>query len=189
MKAQRLNNSSVKTRKLIKDTFVKMLSEKKEISKISVKELAERANISRATFYFHFDDVYGVIDEFEAELVDRFFTNATLLATDDYEKFFDTIFSYLEENDENYRMMIKSNDVMVSAPKLARLAINKLLEIVINDGKIKNKSFVELDISIFVDGLLMEYVKYCRGLSATTPKDLYLYSKEWYRRFVKERCK
>ena len=95
MKVRNLNNSSVKTRRLIKNTFIKMLDEKREIGKIGVSELAARAEISRATFYAHFDDIYGVAEEFETELIDKFFTNAKLLATDDYEKFFEALFSFL----------------------------------------------------------------------------------------------
>ena len=96
MKVRNLNNSSVKTRRLIKNTFIKMLSEKKEISKISVSELVARAEISRATFYAHFDDIYGVVEEFEREIIDEFFTNAKLLATNDYEKFFEMLFSFMK---------------------------------------------------------------------------------------------
>lgn len=188
MKVLNRNNSSVKTRRLIKNTFMQMLSEKKEISKISVSELVARAEISRATFYAHFDDIYSVVEEFEMELINEFFTNAKLLATDNYEKFFETLFAFLKENDENYKMMCKSNDVLFSAKRLTTLGVNKLLEIINSDSLIKNKEFIELEISIFLEGLICEYVKYCRNLTSVTPSDLYAYSKEWYKKFMKERC-
>lgn len=187
MKVQNLNNSSIKTRKLIRDTFIKMLSEKKEIEKISVSALAARANISRATFYSHFDDIYDVVKEFEDELVNAFFTNAKLIATDDYEKFFEAIFSFLAENDENYKIICKSDDMLFSPNRLSTLAINKLLELMHGDKRIKNREHIELDISIFFEGCLLEYVKYCRGLSAFTLDDLYDFTKKWYQRFIKER--
>ena len=101
MKVKNLNNSSVKTKRLIKNTFIQMLSEKKEVGKISVSELVERAEISRATFYAHFDDIYSVVEEFEREIIDEFFTNAKLLATDDYEKFFEMLFAFMKQNNEN----------------------------------------------------------------------------------------
>lgn len=188
MKVRNLNNSSVKTRRIIKNTFIQMLDEKREIGKISVSELTERAEISRATFYAHFDDIYSVAEEFETELIDKFFTNAKLLATDDYDKFFEALFSFLKENDGNYKMMCKTNDVLFSAKRLTTLGINKLLELINNDPKIKDRSFIELDISVFLEGLICEYVKYCRSLSAVTPDDLYDYSKAWYKKFMKARC-
>ena len=188
MKVQNLNNSSAKTRKLIRDTFVQMLSEKKEINKITVSALTARANISRATFYAHFDDIYDVVKDFEEELINAFFTNAKLYATNDCEKFFDAIFSFMKENDENYKMVCKSNDVIFSAERLADLAIKKLLELVDNDKKIKNRNNIELDIRIFIEGSFLEYVKYCRGQSPFNLNDLYNFTKEWYHRFIKDRC-
>lgn len=188
MKARNMNNSSVKTKRLIKNTFIEMLSEKKEISKISVSDLTERCEISRATFYAHFDDIYGVVEEFETELIDEFFTNAKLLATDDYDKFFEALFAFLKKNDENYKMMCRTNDFLFSAKRLTTLGINKLLELINNDPNIKNRNFIELEISVFLEGLICEYVKYCRNLTSVTPNDLYAYSMEWYKKFMKERC-
>ncbi len=189
MKVKNLNNSSVKTKRLIKNTFIQMLSEKKEVGKISVSELVERAEISRATFYAHFDDIYSVVEEFEREIIDEFFTNAKLLATDDYEKFFEMLFAFMKQNNENYKMMCKSDDVLFSAKKLATLAINKLMELIDNDTHIKNREFIELDISIFLEGLLCEYVKYCRGLTSISPNELYSYAKSWYKKFMLARCR
>lgn len=188
MKVKNLNSSSAKTRKIIKNTFIQMLSEKREIGKITVSELVRRAEISRATFYAHFDDIYSVIEEFEIEIIDNFFTNAKLLATDNYEKFFEALFMFLKENDDNYKMMCKSNDVIFSAKRLTTLVINKLLELINSDPNIKNREFIELEISVFLEGLMCEYVKYCRDLTSITPADLYAYSLEWYKHFMKERC-
>lgn len=188
MKVKNLNNSSVKTRKLIKDTFIEMLAEKKEISKISVSELVERAHICRATFYSHFDDIYGVVGEFEKEIIDKFFTNVKLLATDDYEKFFDELFAFMKENQENYKMMCRTNDFLFSAEKLSALVINKLLELCNASKDIKDRSFLEIEISVFVEGLLCEYVKYCRGLTAVSSEQLYNFAKDWYKTFMKRRC-
>ena len=58
MKAKNLNASSVKTRNLIRDTFAELLYEKKNINKITVTELVQRADINRSTFYSHYDDVH-----------------------------------------------------------------------------------------------------------------------------------
>lgn len=69
-----MNKSSKKTIKLIKKVFAEMLSEKKELGKISVSELCNRADISRATFYSHYDDIYGVAEDYENEMTDTFST-------------------------------------------------------------------------------------------------------------------
>ena len=67
MKAKNLNASSVKTRNLIRDTFAELLYEKKNINKITVTELVQRADINRSTFYSHYDDVRHVAEDIKAE--------------------------------------------------------------------------------------------------------------------------
>lgn len=187
MKAQNLNNSSVKTRKLIRATFAEMLSEKREISKISVTELTRRADINRGTFYSHYDDIYSVAEDYENDLIEKFFDNSRLLASSDFEKFINSFFSYIKENDENYKMLCRSDEMLFAVKRLALLSSNKCLELCLNDRRLKNRDFLELDITIFIEGLLMEYVKYCRGQSAVTPDQLKEYTLSWFKNFSEYR--
>lgn len=59
-----------RTKKWIRRAFTELMAEKKDIEKISVTELAERADISKTTFYYHYEDIYAVAEEFENELID-----------------------------------------------------------------------------------------------------------------------
>ena len=105
MKAKNLNNSSRKTRNLIKNTFAEMLSEKKEINKISVTELVKRANINRGTFYTHYNDIYEVAEDFSNELIDKFFSNDILFDIKNVDQFIETFFKYLKTNDKTYKLL------------------------------------------------------------------------------------
>ena len=56
------------TKELIRRTVVECL-DKKPIAKISVKEVADRCEISRNTFYYYYQDIYAVLsDIFQLEL-------------------------------------------------------------------------------------------------------------------------
>lgn len=187
MKVKNLNRSSLKTKRLIKSVFAEMLSEYKEISRISVRELCERADISRSTFYAHYDDTYSIAQDYENELIDHFFNNATLLEAVSAEKFTEIFFQYIRENDENYKLLCRSNDFLFAAKKLTTIVINKLLELCNRDERIKNKEYLSLEISVFVNGLLCEYVKYCRGLSSVQLDDLHAYTKSWIQFFLAKR--
>ena len=184
MKAQNLNKSSMKTRRLIKKVFAEMLSEKKELGKISVSELCKRADISRGSFYSHYDDIYGVAEDYENEMIDTFFDNARLFESQDIMHFIDSIFEFIRQNHENYLLLCKSNDFLFAAKKLAAIASGKLLELSHNDSRIQDRTHIELELQIFLEGLLCEYVKYCRGYSATTLDDLYEYTKYWATKFI-----
>lgn len=187
MKVKNLNRSSIKTKRLIKTVFAEMLSEYKEIARISVSELCKRADISRGTFYAHYDDTYSVAEDYENELIDRFFDNAKLLEAVSAEKFAEIFFQYIRENDENYKLLCRSNELLFAAKKLTTIVTNKLLELCNRNGKVKNREYLALDIAIFVDGLICEYVKYCRELSDVGLDDLYAYTKLWIKNFDERR--
>ncbi len=187
MKAKNLNNSSRKTKKLIKKVFAEMLAEKKDLVKISVSELCVRAELSRGTFYSHYDDIYGVAEEYENELIDAFFDNARLVDSQNIMQFIDSVFEYIRKNDENYRLLCKSNDFLFAAKKLTAIASGKLLELCASDDRIKKRDFIETEIQIFLEGLLCEYVKYCRGYTTKTLDDFYAYTKFWVQNFIASR--
>ena len=187
MKVQNLNSSSKKTKRLIKNVFAEMLSEKRELSKISVSELCARAEISRVAFYSHYDDIYGVAEDYENELIDMFFDNARLLSPSTVEQFIDTLFDYIRKNDENYKLLCCSNDFLFTAKKLTAIASNKFLELCYESPYLKNRENLELEINVFIEGLFCEYVRYCRGYSAVRLDDLYAYTREWVERFSSRR--
>ena len=81
-----------------------------------------------------------------------------------------------------------SNDFLFAAKKLTDLSANKFLELCHQDKTIRDKSFLATDINVFVEGILCEYVKYCRGYSAIGLNELYLYTKDWLKRFRERRC-
>ena len=58
----------------IRDAFSSIIYEKRDITKISIKELVMRANISKSTFYSHYKNIYSIADEIEEELLVGFGT-------------------------------------------------------------------------------------------------------------------
>lgn len=186
MKVKNLNNSSKKTKNLIKDTFAVMLAEKKELSKINVSELVKRANINRSTFYAHYDDIYGVAEEYENELVDNFFSNAKLLEEKNFDLFITSFFSYIRANDDNYKMLCKSNEVLFAVRKLIYILSDQLINLYNSTPKTRDDKFVELEIYIFVEGTLFEYIKSCRSYSKYNLDDLEEYCRIWYKNFQRK---
>ena len=189
MKVKNANHSSQKTRNIIKKTFAEMLSEKKELAKISVSELVRRADINRGTFYSHYDDIYAVAEDYENELISLFFSNAELIVSTNTDKFIDLMFEYIKRNDEIYRMLCKSNDFVMIMQKFMRLAANKIIEIINASPEIVEREFITLEVNSFIEGFMFEYVKCCRDASENTIDDLYDFSKYWYGNFIERRKK
>lgn len=61
----------IRTKRAIRNAFAELLS-RKELSEITVKEIADVAYINRKTFYSYYKDVYQVVDEIENEIVQTF---------------------------------------------------------------------------------------------------------------------
>lgn len=58
------------TRKVIEDSFLQLLCHK-HVSKITVTELCQMAQINRATFYKHYADVQRLLEKLEERLFDQ----------------------------------------------------------------------------------------------------------------------
>ncbi|WP_274308825.1 TetR/AcrR family transcriptional regulator [Solibacillus daqui] len=58
----------LRTRKLIMDSFIE-LSGKKEFKNITIKDITTEAMINRATFYYHFEDIYDLLEKVLSEVL------------------------------------------------------------------------------------------------------------------------
>lgn len=185
MKVKNLNKSSEKTKRLIKATFAEMLSEKKELCRISVSELAARAGINRSTFYSHYDDVYAVAEDYENELIAQLSTKTAELGDlRQAEQFVDSFFGFIKVNDENYRLICKSDDSLYAANKLAESAEKRVLSYAFEKLVISDPKTFEIETDIFIQGLTWEYIKYCRGLTKISLDDIYEVARKWCAEFI-----
>ena len=57
-----------KTRRSIYNAFIEIRS-RKDLEKITVKELCEKAQINKSTFYVYYEDIYDLSDKIENEIV------------------------------------------------------------------------------------------------------------------------
>lgn len=59
-----------KTRSAIKSSFIELLNEK-ELEKITIQDIADRADINRGTFYLHYEDKYLLLSDMEDEFISQ----------------------------------------------------------------------------------------------------------------------
>lgn len=57
-----------KTRRAIRDAFLQIRS-RKPLERITIKELAETAEISKATFYLHYRDIFDLSQQLQNEII------------------------------------------------------------------------------------------------------------------------
>ena len=55
---------------LLKNALLDILAEKRSVEKVSVRELCEKAELNRSTFYAHYNEPKDVLEEMEDEILD-----------------------------------------------------------------------------------------------------------------------
>lgn len=121
--------SVIRTNKRIKQAFLELLDEKKEIGLISIADLAERADIAKSTFYNHYEDIYSVAEEFENELIQNLsdvLEKIEAEQTIQYEVYLRKIVDFLKSNEEIYRKAIGSSAARFFIEKLKSILSKKM---------------------------------------------------------------
>lgn len=64
------NRSVQRTKQLLKESLITLL-QTTSITKISVTQLTQMANLNRGTFYLHYNDIYSLLDDLENDIVNN----------------------------------------------------------------------------------------------------------------------
>ncbi len=97
-----------KTRQLIMNTFLDLLAEK-GFEKITINDIAQRADINRGTVYLHYADKFDLLDKCIETYVELLLnhcansTDTTLNASA-----FQSVFEYLEKNFTIYKLLLSN---------------------------------------------------------------------------------
>ncbi len=96
-----------RTRRELENALVRLLKTK-NIQNISVKELADEADITRATFYQHYSNPYDMLTEMQERILEQVQEIITRTTGGDSYSFFLQLFNYLSE--DNVKAEILSFD-------------------------------------------------------------------------------
>ena len=178
MKVQCLNSSSVKTRNLIKKTFAELIHEKKQLDKITVTELVKRAQLTRSTFYTHYDNIYEVAHDYQMQTIELLCSeDLKLHSKEDINHYFDNIIQCLKDNEETYQLLLSADESLLFLEKLKKIASQKIYDTLKDTDK---DDYLDLNISFLMNGILMEILKYFRGESHYSLDELLLNMKKWF---------
>ncbi len=85
--------TSEKTQEMIRSAFIELL-EKEDLEKISVKRLCEHCGINRNTFYYHFSDIYDVLDGVLRAETEKIAAESVTSIEEEYRRRADMLYSY-----------------------------------------------------------------------------------------------
>ena len=111
---------TLKTKKAILQAFSELLKEK-ELRKITVQEIVDKADISRVTFYKYYLDVYDLYDKIESELLTNIGLITLQLANKTFDEFFKELINYVYNNRVTFEMVFSPNVTNKLRDKMSRI--------------------------------------------------------------------
>lgn len=96
------------TKFIIKKTMLEML-QTVEVKRITVKEICEKAEINRATFYKYYDNPYDLLNKMEAELLEEMKEKISERGLTRFSDLFHVILTEIRNNSETYQVLFSQN--------------------------------------------------------------------------------
>lgn len=146
-----------KTEDSIKSALIELYRKKGTIDKITVKELCEVANISRSTFYLHYNDLISIFESVGEKFVEslkRMVIELSKKRPTDFSNYFKEIFRLLEESSELIKIGLSSEYPMIYIERVK----DQLEEILKNSEALKKTKLgleqTLIEIRIVVSGMI-----------------------------------
>ena len=97
-----------KTQKALETALTELMLQK-DLRNITIQELADKADIHRATFYSHYHDVYDLYEHMEQRIIRELSDIITEDPTHSYEQVYLSLIDYFYNNQTLSRVLFSSN--------------------------------------------------------------------------------
>lgn len=167
--------NAVRSRKLIRTAYAELLQEK-EAEKITVTDIAKRANISRGTFYAHYSDSMAVLRQIEDEFFQYMLTildefQYTDIIKDPYPILWRT-FQILEQKKDFFSILVNRKDINTFAEKLMQFFITNIISSENIPEEVKTDEQFQCAIHFYAGGIVMLYQSWLKNSFSLSLKDL-----------------
>lgn len=150
----------LRTQRDLKNALLDILKEKGDIRKISITEVARKAQYNRATFYAHYPDKEALMEEIMQEAIDGFieafrdpYKENNSLEFPELSSAVIKIFYYLEQNAELFNLLF-NNPIFSGFQQRFRYAIEEVMsKELLYLGESSNK--LNIDLYIYTQTYLM----------------------------------
>ena len=167
--------SAQRSRKLIRQAFLALLKEK-PFDKITITDIVTRADLNRSTFYAHYPDIYGIVEELEDEVVQK---NISFIESIQSRNIFTDPTPYLE----GIAAMLEENKELLTClgrTQLNRTRLEKFYHLMINDvlnrssipESIRNSPEFTVRFHFFIGGILNTYHQWASGTLDLSPAEI-----------------
>lgn len=159
--------SAVRSRKMIRQAFFELLKEK-NFEKITVTDIVKKADVNRSTFYAHYPDVMGVVEEIQEEILEY---TQKFMDSIDFKDYYQNPKPYLQhivklvaENNELYRLLMTSAMAAKQLDQLKDILIERTIATLDVPEVFKNKFEFEFSVRFFLGGIADVYTQWLYGV-------------------------
>lgn len=158
--------SAIRSRKLIRQAFFEILKEK-DFEKITVTDIVKKADINRSTFYAHYPDVMGLLDEIQDEIITFFEQYLQKVSFSDLLEnptpYLQLIIKMSRQNEELYRLLSNSNVAVKQMENMKKLLTEQIITTLEVPEQYQNSFEFEFAVRFFLGGFIDVYTQWLRG--------------------------
>lgn len=104
--AAKNNRRTIMTKMILRDSLLELM-QTKPISKITIKEICDLSDMSRSTFYLHYQDPFALLADIEKEALEKTFENLRMLDTESNSISSIEIFlNYIKDNKTTFGILL-----------------------------------------------------------------------------------
>ena len=166
MPAQKSYRNAVRSKTMIRQAFLELLQEK-PYEKITVTDIAQRADLNRSTFYAHYPDVQGLIEEIEEEIINR---SMQLLSEvtcqnifQDPKIFLQILVQPVEENKKLYQLLVQSDYAGRQLYRINEAFASYVLNSPEIPENLRSAKYFAVRINFFIGGIINTYCQWLTG--------------------------
>lgn len=160
----------IKTKTSIKNAFMNIMLDK-ELNKITISDIAEKALINRSTFYLHYNDVKSVMDDIDEDIINvisnlvknfdiaDLYTNLYLL--------FSNLSLEFEKDNAYKKYILYSKAASYTSARLKEILTKELLKAYLKFFPNRNLPLTEYKVQFVASGIIDAYLKWSKE---ETPK-------------------
>lgn len=157
MEPKKKYRNSIRSHKLIRQAFMELLHEK-PFEKITATDIINRADINRSTFYAHYPDVKGIIDEIQNQIMEH---SKNIWCNQDFSNFFQDPTPFLQnavkllhDNQELYTLLGKSTVATQLLEEMKKMFIETILNAPELPTELRSSPVFSIYIRFFSCGLI-----------------------------------
>jgi AcrR family transcriptional regulator len=150
---EKIDRRAKYTKMVLEESLITLM-EKKDISKITIKEICEKADINRSTFYAHYRDQYDLLRKIENKFlaaIQAYLENFDKKYTEDIVLITEKIFQYIRKNARICRLLLSERGDFTFQKKIMKLVYDLIISEITGNNKI-TKEDAEYVYSFTVSG-------------------------------------